>query len=525
MSIIQRVPWTVQPQSPARPNYGSPLASGLQILVDSFGYDATSGALLARSGTLDRRPTNKGVGIGSGGSAYFTNASTVDRRYVCVNNTSFTIIGTIASRNLAQTNTYLAFIRDGGGTGNQAAVIYEFVNNTVEFYAPAFTGSDPRTGSGIVIPDTAAHTFGYSYDGSNYSGWLDGALVFSTTRTFNCNVASTGLISSILSAGGSNTTQTNLLQWATFSAGKTGPEMAALTANPWQLFAPLQRRIWAPPAAGGAYTVTADVAAYILAAQDAALVKSRIVVADAAAYSLAGQDASLLVGHRVIADAAAYALAAQDAILLRGRVVTADAAAYVLAGQDATLTYTPSGTTYTLTCDAASFAIAGQDANLIRGRVVAAESGAYSFTGQDATLSFSGAQQQKLGGVPAWNPYEKRGETEEQKRTRRIAQGIIREAQKPAADLEKLSKKASKVSGLLQADAARYEADAARYATEIAQSKLAIAQVMMARNDALATRQLEQRMIAAQLQAEFARQMVQELDVVFMAVMLAAIED
>ncbi len=195
------------------------------------------------------------MGIGSAGTGHFTNSNTADRRYVAVNNTSFAIVGTIASRNLAQTNAYLAFIRDGGGGGNQAAVLYEFVNNTVEFFAPNFTGSDPRTGSGIVMPDTAAHTFGYSYNGTNYSGWLDGVLVFSITRAFSCNVASTGLVSSILSAGGANTASVGLLQWATFSSGKNNAEMAALTGNPWQLFAPQARALWAvDTAAGGAAT-------------------------------------------------------------------------------------------------------------------------------------------------------------------------------------------------------------------------------------------------------------------------------
>ena len=130
----------------------------------------------------------------------------------------------------------------------------------------------------------------------------------------------------------------------------------------------------------------------------------------------------------------------------------------------------------------------------------------------------------RLGGVPfAWDNIKPR-ESEEQKRTRRIAQGIIREAQKPSADIEKLSKKASRVSAQLKADIAFYEAEAARYAAEIAQNRMAIALVMQAKNDALATRQLEQRMIAAQLMAEAAAQQMEELDVVFMAVMLAAME-
>ncbi len=192
---------------------------------------------------------------------------------------------------------------------------------------------------------------------------------------------------------------------------------------------------------------------------------------------------------------------------------------------------TPGGTAYTLACDAGSYTITGQDATLVytpgatpTAYTLACEAGAYSIAGQDANLLWSGSAVPKLGGSPGWNPYEKRGETEEQKRTRRIAQGIIREAQKPAADIAKLSKKAATVSEKLRADVAYYEAEAAKYATEIEQSKQAIALVMQAKNDALATRQLEQRMIAAQLQAEAAAQQAEELDVVFLAVMLAAME-
>jgi hypothetical protein len=154
-------------------------------------------------------------------------------------------------------------------------------------------------------------------------------------------------------------------------------------------------------------------------------------------------------------------------------------------------------------------------------------SGAAAVTNANDTAQASGmagGQEPRLGGVPLPISSLQRRETEEQKRTRRIAQGIIRDAQKPSADLEKLAKKASKVSEQLKADVAFYEAEAARYAQEIAQSKQAIALVMQARNDALATRQLEQRMIAAQLQAEAAAQQMEELDVVFMVAMLAAME-
>lgn len=221
------------------------------------------------------------------------------------------------------------------------------------------------------------------------------------------------------------------------------------------------------------------------------------LTADAGSFTLSGQDAGFVVGRILTADAGSFALTGQDAALRIGRVITADAGAFVLTGQDATLTVTPAGgTAYTLTAEAGSFALTGQDAQFL-------VSGGFPFGGTG-------------GGLAQIKPRE----SEEQKRTRRIAQGIIREAQKPAADVEKLAKKAERVSAQLKADIAYFEALAEQYAREIEQTRLA----MQARNDALATRQLEQRMIQAQLLAEAAAQQREELDVVFMAVMLAALE-
>lgn len=98
--------------------------------------------------------------------------------------------------------------------------------------------------------------------------------------------------------------------------------------------------------------------------------------------------------YTLTADAAAFTLAAQDATLIRGRVVAADAGSYSLAGQDATLTYTPAAGAYTLTCDAGVYSLAGQDAAFVYAPLnhytLTAEAGAYQIGGQSATFAFSG---------------------------------------------------------------------------------------------------------------------------------------
>jgi hypothetical protein len=153
----------------------------------------------------------------------------------------------------------------------------------------------------------------------------------------------------------------------------TDAEHAELARNPWQLFAPLPRRIFVGPSgAAGAYTLTADAGSYTLAGQDATLTKKSVHTADAGRYALDGQDAT-----QSWAGAGAYTL-------------TADVGAYTIAGQDATLRW-PSPGAYTLTAEAGDYDIAGQDATLLKSSVLTADVGAYTIAGQDATLTKAAA--------------------------------------------------------------------------------------------------------------------------------------
>lgn len=251
MSILYS-PWTSQPQQAVGIYWGNPITRGLAAAFNYSGFDNVGGLALSRSGTLSVLPTSAGLSSGSSGTAYFSLAT---RNIVAPTNTAFSVVGTFRVNNAAQTNKYIAFLRDGGGAGNQAAVIFGYVANKIEFFAPQFTGADPRTGSQITVPDTNPHTFAYCYDGSNWSGYIDGVQVFSVSRTFSCNVASTNLVSTILSANGSNTLDGAIVQWTTFSRGLSSSEARSLTANPWQIFKPIPRRIFVPVSAGGSDTL------------------------------------------------------------------------------------------------------------------------------------------------------------------------------------------------------------------------------------------------------------------------------
>ena len=83
---------------------------------------------------------------------------------------------------LAQTNKYIM------SKQNRPGIIWEYVNNTIEFFADGtggYSGTNPRTDSGITINDTEWHTIVYEYNGSTWKGSRDGTEVFSVSRTFS----------------------------------------------------------------------------------------------------------------------------------------------------------------------------------------------------------------------------------------------------------------------------------------------------------------------------------------------------
>jgi len=190
-------------------------------------------------------------------------------------------------------------------------------------------------------------------------------------------------------------------------------EIAALTANPWQIFAPTSRKIWVPAIAGGGYTLTAASGSYTLSGQSATITKTRIVSAASGSYSYSGQSATILKTRIVAADqgsysytgqaatvlktrnvsaaAGNYAYAGQAASILKGWVLTAANGSYSVAGQAATITYTPAAGSYVLNAAAGSYALSGQAATILKSKVITANAGAYSLAGVDATITYSGA--------------------------------------------------------------------------------------------------------------------------------------
>lgn len=231
-----------QPSIPASPEM---MAAGLSILITFAGPERglVGGISLARVGTGHTfQATPVGLGVSSnGGTNYFS--TPVGTQLVAASANSFAVVLRIRLNATGQSNTYAVFERLLSGTGDQNAIIYGYSANQFEFYGPAFSGSDPRTGSGITVNDTLPHTVVYNYDGKTWSGYLDGAQIFSVARAFTLPVNDPTGTAAILNAAGDNQINATVMAYAAFKRGLPSILARSISENANILFARQRTKI------------------------------------------------------------------------------------------------------------------------------------------------------------------------------------------------------------------------------------------------------------------------------------------
>ncbi len=192
----------------ASPN-GEILSNGLvgywKMDESSWTNNCSTTSVTDSSGNANNGTACPNTGGPTGGAVgKFGNAGSFDGSddYVAVPDSStlqltnrFTIATWVKAGSTTQSQKYLL------NKGNYYAIIYEYVNDTVEFFTGSgkFTGTDPRSSSAITISDTNWHHIIYTYDGTTFAGYRDGIRIFSTQITFSIN-SSSGNVSYIGSA-------------------------------------------------------------------------------------------------------------------------------------------------------------------------------------------------------------------------------------------------------------------------------------------------------------------------------------
>lgn len=272
---------------------------------------------LSRVGTghaLSATPAGLGVSQNGGANVWQTNTlgQTVGA------GPHFTVMLTFRLNSLGQTQKYL--VVDGSST-RQAAVIYGYVANAVEFFSSGHSGTDPRTGSQIVINDLLPHTVIYTYDGVTLRGFLDGVEKIAVAKNFTLLVGSsqTGFIGGSSASG--NVSNATFLAHARFNRGLPRDVARELSANPWQLFAnPEGDDDYVLRGAGGSSLIVTP-ASLLLGGGDVAMRTSRRISVSNMSLSAAGSNAAFRASRKVgIAPASLAITPLQAAIKVARRI-------------------------------------------------------------------------------------------------------------------------------------------------------------------------------------------------------------
>ncbi len=262
----------VQPQGPVEIDGGSPLGKSLGFSVSDFtGRDVVGQRLVTRSASLAYGTTALGRGFSSAANAAFSapldlsGTSEITVAFILKRNTAtgtqVLVEHTINQNNQAgsfliytDTTNFLASISNG--IGGAASF------NVASCAAPA-VGRTTKVVVTLARRGTSAQACRIWYDGVEQvtsqpnTGSISGNFANSTTYFFGRAAAS-------LFANGV------IHDAAIWLRSLADAEVAQWSANPWQLFRPIQRRIWVP-VAGGAATLTVADASHAHSAENAAL--------------------------------------------------------------------------------------------------------------------------------------------------------------------------------------------------------------------------------------------------------------
>ena len=384
-----------QPQGVARLDVGNPLSRGIaawQTGVDLNGFTAVDSGI---GYVPEIVPTTQGIsryyiydGATTGGLNYLNRAfpaiQPITNTLVCLVKLNTDAIVNIG----AGISGIMALRRTVAGL-NQYQLSADFTDPVNPFFSyETVSGSPSPTvfsiiNSTTVTPDDNWHLLiGRSISATSRDFWIDGVLQGSSTTSVTPYQPQRVVVGGVDGISANGAVALSIL----YNRALNNAEIASISRNPWQIFAP-QREYIPLQVGAAALTLTADSGTYSITGQAANLYYNRAISADAGAYSLNGQAAQTLRAAFLSLDAGSYAITGQDASFVYGQAISADAGDYSITGQIADLTRA-----VVLSADSGAYSIAGQDANLSRSLYLNAVLGSYNITGQDATLTYEQAR-------------------------------------------------------------------------------------------------------------------------------------
>lgn len=248
MALTVKNPWTRQPQVSVGVDWGNSLARGLALVhTQSLGYvNLADGRALTPVGSPQIIATVQGVAISTTRAAASGVTVGTDAKY---NPPEITLLSVATQTSITAATSGILLSRDDNTLG-RAFVLDIHANSAwgVRYYVNG--GGTPGTNElreGVTATAGRRYVAAVTHAASVAKLFVDGKLVNSSSSfaTKNSATGNTQISRRTFAANTDSLTGTQALSLL-WSRALSDAEIKSISANPWQIFAPLQRRIWVP---------------------------------------------------------------------------------------------------------------------------------------------------------------------------------------------------------------------------------------------------------------------------------------
>jgi hypothetical protein len=243
MSFKRKIPWTKQPQYSAGLNQSNPFTKGLVYLTGA----PIGGDSLGKAGSLALTGATYSPGIGGVGLS--VNGGSDKATVVGVNlptTGDFTLeclVSMTAAPSLAQVFGFGLALPDTAADGSLRYILtYPGTPGNIYFWGGS---ADKDSGVAWRTDGSLQHVF-ITYTGGTLYFYRDGRQIASGAPGASLIAAQTNITVGSKHVSGASSPTFKLYKGAIYNRALSAIEVASLSQNPWQVFQPLQRNIWAP---------------------------------------------------------------------------------------------------------------------------------------------------------------------------------------------------------------------------------------------------------------------------------------
>ena len=384
MALLRPSVWTQQPQQACKIDWSNPITQGLAIAVmpnANGARELTLSTPSAKVGSSSNSVGSRGVAsIGSGGANYFTFTDYDKYDLVgpitviaVVDGISGVVSGGYLSKGPIDTaNTPFFFGRSGSiiSLSRGGASDYQRFNTT-----------------NVVTAPDAPCVFGVTQNGVLGSGatcnyYLNGVTPGSSAGGGMGNTVAAANALPVRFAG----TNEKVYLALAFNRVLSGAEIKSLSDNPWQIFKPIPRRIFAPVSASGGATITTNLGTATASGLTATLTQASTLIATQGTATASGLSATLAQAFTLQANRGTATASGAQATIAQAATISANLGTATASGFAADV---QSAGNVTISANIGIATASGRQANIGDSVTVSASRGTATAAGYTAALEIA----------------------------------------------------------------------------------------------------------------------------------------